>query len=356
MNKKILHLALSIGHTNSAYNELALPLMDKYDMCFFTYKKCEINTPDAIELVQGNNSFIRNVILLHVLIKKQQFDVIHAHNVHMVLMCVIALIGIKKNNKPKTVCTIHTSYNNYKLRNKVLFFIASILFKDIVFCSQASYDSFPKQFMNIIRKKSQVIQNGVDTKRIDKSLKLNGKNKDNKFQIAVVGRLIELKNPIMVLAAFKQAGLDNASLIFVGGGELEKKLEDKIKEYNLEDKVILKGIVERDVVYAKLAQSDLFISLSRVEGLPIAVLEAMYCECLGILSDIQPHKEINVNVKYVDIKNSESAVKKCGNLIRDYYNMSSEEREKQTQQNKVKIKKDFSVENALNKYISIYEK
>ena len=41
-----------------------------------------------------------------------------------------------------------------------------------------------------------------------------------------------------------------------------------------------------------LQAADLFVSASRSEGMPLAVLEALSCGCPALLSDIAPHREI----------------------------------------------------------------
>lgn len=53
---------------------------------------------------------------------------------------------------------------------------------------------------------------------------------------------------------------------------------------------------ETDVV-PWLQAADLFVSASRSEGMPLAVLEALSCGCPVLLSDISPHREIAEAVK-----------------------------------------------------------
>ena len=60
--------------------------------------------------------------------------------------------------------------------------------------------------------------------------------------------------------------------LILGDGEDKEKLENKIKEYNLEDKLILKGKVSNVEDYYK--NSALYVMTSRFEGLPMTLLEA----------------------------------------------------------------------------------
>ena len=60
-------------------------------------------------------------------------------------------------------------------------------------------------------------------------------------------------------------------------------------------------MVERDSVFEHFYQSDVFISASWGEGLPVAVLEAMACHRPVILSDIPPHREIAEGVDFIPL-------------------------------------------------------
>jgi glycosyltransferase involved in cell wall biosynthesis len=71
------------------------------------------------------------------------------------------------------------------------------------------------------------------------------------------------------------------------GGELTKgyrrRLEDLIEQYNLTDKIFVKGNTEK--VYEELIQSDIFAFPSiHEEGFPLALTEAMATglPCIGI--------------------------------------------------------------------------
>lgn len=354
--KKILHLTISVGPTNSAYNELALPLKNKYNIIFYTYKKCNAILNEKIKLIQGKNSLFKNIVQLYKIIKKNDIDIIHAHNVHMIVISYISLLAIKKKHRPRLMCTIHTSYINYKLRNKMLFIISCYVSQDIIFCSNSSYNSIPEGVKKYIENKYSVIQNGIDIERIDNKIRNYNKYNSNLFCISFVGRIIDLKNPLLILDAFKRANINNSIIKFIGVGELEAKLKDKIVEYGLENKVIMKGMIERESVYDELFKSDLFISLSKIEGLPIAVMEAMYCECPIILSDIPAHREIGVNIEYINLDNEELAIENCAMNIRKYYDMQLKKRAELGKKNKQLIKDNFTINRTIQKYVEVYDR
>ena len=114
--------------------------------------------------------------------------------------------------------------------------------------------------------------------------KSNGINKDE-VVIGFVGKLCEIKNPLYVLDIFNEYLTINkkAHLIIIGDGELRKKLEKKIVEYNIRDKVHILGmVVEADKWYQAF---DVFVLPSLFEGLPVVLVEAQTAGLPCIVSD-----------------------------------------------------------------------
>ena len=90
-----------------------------------------------------------------------------------------------------------------------------------------------------------------------------------------VGRLTEAKGFFDLIAALdimRQTD-PNFTLAIAGDGDLLEPLSDRIKTLGIEKQVKLLGI--RHDVPRLLAASDLYVSASHWEGLPIAILEAM---------------------------------------------------------------------------------
>ena len=99
-----------------------------------------------------------------------------------------------------------------------------------------------------------------------------------------------MKNQIALLQALN--GLDlEGELVFLGEGANKQNLIDYADSINCSLKVTFKGLVPRDVAIEHMLEADVCISLSKGEGLPIAILESMYAGCFMILS-VSPHKEI----------------------------------------------------------------
>ena len=102
-----------------------------------------------------------------------------------------------------------------------------------------------------------------------------------------VGSLIPRKNPLAVVRAVARSELRNLAMIFVGGGVLDPEARSEACE---DARIRFVGHCEDVLPYLQVA--DFFVSASRSEGLPTAVLEALSCGLPAVLSDIEPHREI----------------------------------------------------------------
>ena len=90
-----------------------------------------------------------------------------------------------------------------------------------------------------------------------------------------VSRLTQQKQPehlVDIYYKLKQRGIKE-KLYFIGNGEKVKLIKQKIKEYNLEDDIILLGQIENPYPFFKNAK--LFLHTAKYEGLPTVLLESL---------------------------------------------------------------------------------
>jgi glycosyltransferase involved in cell wall biosynthesis len=104
-----------------------------------------------------------------------------------------------------------------------------------------------------------------------------------------VGRLAPEKNFDILLSALRRV-LDDPRIVVVlcGEGPLRPTLERALTEQGIADRVRLPGYVPD--VWGWMKRADVFVSVSRFEGQPNAVLEAMTCGCPLVVSDIPAHR------------------------------------------------------------------
>ena len=298
----ILHLILSLRPTNGQYNEHCLPMLHKREITICTYFKSEIAPPPEITLFDGDNSLRGFFRALRAALEGREYDVIHVHTPHagVLLLAALLMFGWYRKLKPSTVHTIQNSFQNFKLRNKLLFIPSFAFFRRLIFCSHTSYESFPVFLRWLGGDRMHVVQNAVDIDRIDRVATVERTSDTGQFAIATVG-LIKIKNPFTVLEAFRQCYDQSSKLVFMGEGNLRPLLVQEVEKSGLQKQVEMTGMIERDSVFEYFVQADLFVSASWGEGLPVAVLEAMACRRPVILSDIPPHREVAEGVDFIPL-------------------------------------------------------
>jgi glycosyltransferase involved in cell wall biosynthesis len=299
---RILHLIIVLGETNGQYNEHCLPLLHSRDLSICTYFKPQLEAPPEIDVFAGDDTLRGFFRALGAALETNEYDIIHAHAPHTgaLLTCAFMLRPSCWRHQEKLVYTVQDSFHDYKFRNKLLMLPALAVFRRVVFCGHAAYDSYPALWKRLVGKRKRVVQNAADLDRVDSAISdLPAARDASTFQLVSVGRLEKVKDPMTLLAAFRRAGDERSRLALVGAGSLEAELVREIETSRLQDRVELTGLIPRDDVFARCARADLFVSASHGEGLPVAVIEAMATGCPVVLSDIPPHREVAEGVDFV---------------------------------------------------------
>lgn len=298
----ILQVVLTMGETSAPYNEHCLAMRDQREITICTYFKPTVPLAKGLTLFAGDDTLPGFFRALNQALAVRDYDIVHAHSVHVACLLVLAGVFHPKPVLASAVYTLHSSYPNYKLRNRLMLIPALALFRKSVCCSYASRDSFPAFFKWLAGNRLSVVQNGTDIRRVDQALAAYpARPRSGDFTIATVGRLMDIKNPFVILSAFRQANDPASRLKFIGDGPLRSALLTECATHGLGERVELTGLIPRDVVYSHVRDADVFVSASQVEGLPVAVIEAMACRCPVILSDIEPHREIVGEADFVPL-------------------------------------------------------
>lgn len=229
----------------------------------------------------------------------------------------------------KRVCWYHGSVkttNTYKKNPKRHRKNLNKYHKIIVIC-----DDMKKEMIEMfpeLENRIERIYNPFDFKKIKKmaeysfDLTENEKKLLNKRYIVAVSRLDYIpKGYPTLLKAFKLAkenGLKE-KLYIVGEGPDRKKVQNKIKELNLEDDVILLGLQKNPYVWIKNA--ELFLHSSKNEGLPTVLIESMILRIPVISTDcpVGPSEilENGKNGVLVDVGDYRAMAKELDRLIKN---------------------------------------
>ena len=138
-----------------------------------------------------------------------------------------------------------------------------------------------EEFINkvgIDEKKVELVYNPIDLKLIEKKAENIEKKYENYLKqdyFLQVSRLTQQKQPehlVDIYYKLKQTGIKE-KLYFIGDGEKKEIIKQKIKEYNLENDIILLGQIENPYPFFKNAK--LFVHTAKYEGLPTVLLESL---------------------------------------------------------------------------------
>ena len=142
-------------------------------------------------------------------------------------------------------------------------------------------DTMRDEFVEILgmeKNKVELVYNPIDLEAIRKKAETIDKKYENYLKqdyFLQVSRLTEQKQPehlVDIYYKLKQRGIKE-KLYFIGNGEKVELIKQKIKEYKLEDDVILLGQIENPYPFFKNAK--LFVHTGRYEGLPTVLLESL---------------------------------------------------------------------------------
>ncbi len=100
-----------------------------------------------------------------------------------------------------------------------------------------------------------------------------------------VGNLIRRKHPSAIIAAVdKVYGTDNYSITYIGSGGEDKVIKTLVKKHGLEQRVFLKGHLDRNDIINEYDNADVFVMISENEAFGLVYLEAMARGCVVIAS------------------------------------------------------------------------
>lgn len=330
---KILHIInnLGSGGAEKLIEDLLLLINNtdgiKVDLLLLTDKNNVFDkelTKNGIQIKIVPTNKIYNPLNIHYIrkyIKKGRYDVVHVHLFPSLYWVSFASKLIFKN-KPKFVCTEHSTHN--QRREKRYFRIVDKLvyssYDKIISISRQTEDNLIEWLKAKNKSKFVVIENGINLKKFKEAKpylkhEINAKfNEDTKL-ICMVGRFSEDKDQPTLIKAMKYIPF-NVHLLLVGEGPLKEKNKELVKQINLEDRVHFLGF--RDDVPRILKTVDIVVLSSPLEGLPLSAVEGMAAGKPLIGSNVPGIKEVVENYGLLFSKgNSEELANKINQLIND---------------------------------------
>lgn len=121
----------------------------------------------------------------------------------------------------------------------------------------------------------------------------------SELKILFIGRLVEQKNPLLLIKALKE--LKNKGILFscniIGDGPLYSVLQKNIRDFELENQIQLRGWLEKKEIVEAMKQAHLFVLPSRIEAMSVAILEALFSGLFVITTpEADSFKLINADI------------------------------------------------------------
>lgn len=231
------------------------------------------------------NKFLKN--------KSKEYDLVWLHNP----------LFIRRKSFQKSIITIHTTYYGKmilhmkpKLYNIIGFFIERFSLKQINdktrFTAVSTQVFSELENIGIQKTKITYIPNGVNTKyftslKNKKRIKTKLKIPENNRILLSFGRLSEQKQPIKLLELFSiiENEVKDVTLVIAGRGELLEDCKEYAKQKQIRNVKFLGYVNEKNKLLL-FSSSDYYILVSKYEGQPLTLLEAMSSGLPCIVSNI----------------------------------------------------------------------
>lgn len=304
---KILYVT-TIGGTMAFFNDFIKLLLDeghtvdiatnentsKVPVCYREWgcTVYQINTSRS-PLNSGNLEAIKQI---KELVLKEKYDIVHCHT-PVAAMCTRLACRKARKNGTTVFYTAH-GFHFYKgapLKNWLLYYPVEKFcahFTDVLITMNKEDYALAQKKMRA-KRVEYVPGVGIDLKKygqavVDKAAKRKELGLPNDATVLLsVGELNENENHETVIRAIKDL---DVYYIIAGKGSLQEHLQNVIDEFGMNNKVKLLGF--RDDVGELCEIADIYVMPSYIEGLSVALMEAMASGLPCVVSNIRGNTDL----------------------------------------------------------------
>lgn len=266
-----------------------IPYCDKKIKISFERSPYKINNLKAIKSLKK-------------IIDKENYDIIHTHTPMGSVVTRLAARKARKNGT-RVIYTAH-GFHFYKgapLLNWLLFYpVEKILARytdDLITINKEDYHLAKNKFKTNVYYVPGV---GIDENKFNFKMSNKEKNelreslglKADDFVMIYPAELSVRKNQEWLINSIKDLIINNSNihLLLPGRDNLNGKIQALVKEFGLENNIHFLGF--RNDIPKLLMISDIAISSSKQEGLPVNIMEAMYLGLPIIATDCRGNRDL----------------------------------------------------------------
>lgn len=196
---------------------------------------------------------------------------------------------------------------------------------------------------------STIIYNGIDCSKI---VRREGVSVSKPLKAVQVGRLIRLKGHHILIDAIAQLPKGSITLDVIGDGEERSNIEKQIEQRGLGDCVRLLGRQSQEYLFNHLADYDLLVQPSIVEGFGLTVAEAMTAAVPVMVSDISGLREVVDCGAYGRLFRAEDS-QACAEALERF--IANPPTDDDVQKAEEYARKNFDICSVADSYINLYK-
>ena len=244
-------------------------------------------------LAEPSESYPQFLKSMRKLLKEHRYDVVHAHNM---FNCGLTMLMARLAGVPVRIAHSHSALATggglvKKIYESVMRTLILTCSTDLVGCGvKAGQRLFGEK---VFAKRGNLILNGIDVAAFaydeNKRSAIRAElGVGDRFVLGHSGHLAEVKNQSFLLDLMPPVleKKPDALLLMLGEGPDRPMLEQKIRDMNLQDHVIMTGNVTNVADY--LSAMDVYVFPSLYEGLPLSILEVQVNGLPCVISDGVP--------------------------------------------------------------------
>lgn len=239
------------------------------------------------------------------IIEKEKFDIIHCHTPMGSVVTRIAAMKAREKYHTKVIYTAH-GFHFFKgapIINWLIYYPVEKMLDKAMDClitiNEEDYNLAKRRFKT---KQIELVHGvGVDETKFNITMTEQEKAElrrslgieENDFVIIYPAELSKRKNQGMLIKAItklKQEDYENIKVLLPGQDSLQGQYQKMAKELAVEDKIKFLGY--RTDMPKLIKICNLAVSTAKQEGLPINIVEAMYCGLPCIATINRGHKEL----------------------------------------------------------------
>ena len=336
-------------HIASKSENIDIPYCDKkFDVCFAR----------SLNFSQNLKSYKQ----MKEILSNEHYDLISCHTPFGGAITRLAAKKVKlKDTKLVYMAHGFHFYEGAPLVNWLLYYTAEKYFSkytdDIITINSEDYELATKKFkkpnihlvkgVGLDSKKFEFTFTKKDKEELLKSLNIP----KNSYIMIYPAELLPRKRQIWLMKTLEKTLKEHSDmhLLLPGKDSMGEKCQKLAKKLGIDKQVHFLGF--RKDIPKLLKIADLAVSSSRQEGLPVNVMEAIYCELPIVVTSCRGNRDLIENGKngfIVPVNDKEEFVKK----VIHFYNMTDL---KNIKKNNARIVQSFLLDNVLDSIVEIYE-